>query len=82
MTKKRTVPGNGSFFCVSSKILDLLHVDRFLTSFIFSDVIRNGIILAHLINQTAYVYKNILLTFVINDETKTFSLVEKFHFTC
>jgi hypothetical protein len=28
------------------------------------------------------VNEDVLLTFVINDETETFSLIEKFNFTC
>ena len=63
------------------KNLIFFYIDCFFTPFIFSDIKRNLVVLPDLVDQSTYVDKDVLICFVLNDKTKSFSLIEKFYFT-
>jgi hypothetical protein len=58
------------------------NIDCLLPPIVFSKIKRNLIVLANFVHQSTYVNKNVLLAFIIQDEAKTFSFIEKFYFAC
>ena len=65
-----------------NKYLVSSNVDSFLPTIVFGQVKSNLIIFTDIVHQSAYVNEYVLLAFIIQDESKTFSLIEKFNFTC
>ena len=80
--KKSEVPASLFPFHSDKKRLVSSNVDSFFSSIVFGQIKGNLIIFPYFVHQSAYMNKNVLLAFIIQDETKTFSLIEKFYFTC
>jgi hypothetical protein len=62
--------------------LCLFDVDRIQTFLTSLDGIFNFIVLAHLINQSRSVDKNIFAPIIGFNETKSFAIIKKFHSSC
>lgn len=75
---------NGPFYFFNKyrSRLIFLHIDCFLPSLVLRDIERYLVVFTNFVYQPADMYKNVLLTFIIYNETKTFSFIEKFYFTC
>lgn len=64
------------------RLLHFLYVNSVETFAAFNNFITDIVVLADLVSEAAVVYEDFLVGFILDNETKSFGLIEEFNFTC